>query len=299
MSYEEFKEALVAELEEFYGGDARIIVKDVLKNNDVHLEGISIIHDPTEKINPVIYLNDIYERYIADDLTMDAVVGRVVDLWEQHRHVDDLDQVEDILTDWENAREHVFPMLIQTSANEDVLNTLVSKPFLDLSIVYAIHLNTQSIGGLATVKISPAILDRYGISEDELHEQAMHNLQTKDTLRVEEMFDVLLDLCPQNVSFRVDDTGAMHVLSNGSGYYGAAQMLNMDRLEGKYAGRSFYVIPSSVHEAILLDDSEDIRPEQLDEMIREINGTVLDAQEILSDHCYYYDNNTRKLQMCA
>lgn len=299
MSYDEFKEAVVAELEEYYGGDARIVVKDVLKNNDVHLDGISIIQDPAEKINPVIYLNDIYERYVADDLTMDAVVGRVVDLCEQHRHVADLDEVEVILSDWEKAKEYVFPMLAQTSANEDVLSTLVSKPFLDLSIIYAIHLNSQSFGGLATVKISPAILDRYGITEDELHEQAMHNLQTKDTLRVEDMFDVLLDLCPMNASFEADDTGTMHVLSNASRYYGAAQLLNMDRIEGKYAGRSFYVLPSSVHEAILLDYSDDIEPEQLNAMIREINGTVLGAQDILSDHCYFFDGNTRKLQMCA
>ena len=54
MSYEEFKEALMAELEDFYSSDARIFFKEVLKTNSVRLDGLNIIFDQEERVNPVI-----------------------------------------------------------------------------------------------------------------------------------------------------------------------------------------------------------------------------------------------------
>ena len=91
----------------------------------------------------------------------------------------------------------------------------------------------------------------------------------------------------------------MYVLSNMSCNHGASQLLNIGELGEKYEGRSFYVIPSSIHEAILVDYQENMSPETINDMIREINATVLDATEVLSDHVYFYDGGSNELSMCA
>ena len=51
-------------------------------------------------------------------------------------------------------------------------------------------------------------------------------------------------------------------------------------------------------EAILVDDTT-IRADALDDMIRDVNSTILSPQEILSSHCYYYDGESRQLSICA
>ncbi|MCQ4957062.1 DUF5688 family protein, partial [Veillonella parvula] len=46
----------------------------------------------------------------------------------------------------------------------------------------------------------------------------------------------------------------------------------------------YYIIPSSVHEVlILLADS--IGKEELNQMIQEVNATVVESREILAEHC--------------
>ena len=40
-------------------------------------------------------------------------------------------------------------------------------------------------------------------------------------------------------------------------------------------------------------------PKELDVMIREINKSVLDTQDILADHCYFYDSSENEIRMCA
>ena len=60
-------------------------------------------------------------------------------------------------------------------------------------------------------------------------------------------------------------------------------------------GSGMYIIPSSIHEVILVpsvncDDGESIR-----QMIREVNDTQVEMEEILSYSLYYYDKEEDKV----
>ena len=81
----------------------------------------------------------------------------------------------------------------------------------------------------------------------------------------------------------------MWVLTNELGIYGATAMLYDGVLEeaGEKWEQNFYIIPSSVHELILLLEEWDM--EQLDLMIKEVNEREVKDDEILSDHAYLYD----------
>ena len=64
----------------------------------------------------------------------------------------------------------------------------------------------------------------------------------------------------------------------------------------QYLKDDFYVLPSSVHEVIIVTAAE--APEGsagLSDMVSEINKTQVDAEEVLSDHVYYYDRDKKKL----
>lgn len=298
MNYEEFKDALLAALRDFYGSDADIQLTNVVKLNDVHMDGISIIHKEGDtQMNPILYANDLYENYIEDGIPFEEIVGRVIDTREQNQIAPEIFDITKFLYDWNVVSGRVYPMLIQTESNKETLEHLVSTPFLDLSVIYYIKLDTLNEAE-ANVKITYPLLESLNITADQLHEQALYNLRNKDGLEIHSMAYILRDLL--NVSDLPDayENDTLHVLSNQSKMFGAAHLLNMDNLPAPYDNRSFYVIPSSIHEAILVDDAT-IRADALDDMIRDVNSTILSPQEILSSHCYYYDGESRQLSICA
>ena len=89
------------------------------------------------------------------------------------------------------------------------------------------------------------------------------------------------------------------VLSNGKGLYGAACMVYPGVLEalGAEEGRGFYIIPSSVHEVLLLGDTGGEEPRMLRQIIEEINHTHLAPEEVLSDNLYYYNFAEKRIKI--
>lgn len=83
----------------------------------------------------------------------------------------------------------------------------------------------------------------------------------------------------------------MYVLSNKSRSYGAACIAYPHILEmiGGILRSDYYVLPSSVHEVVIVPCCGNISAAELDEMIREINITQVDDEEVLSDHAYLYE----------
>ena len=96
-----------------------------------------------------------------------------------------------------------------------------------------------------------------------------------------------------------DKEDVMYVLSNRSRSYGAAAILYKGRLEGigEYLKEDYYVLPSSVHEVIIIPQSAAPGQEELSDLVTEINTTQVDAEEVLSNHAYYYDRKKKKLLM--
>ena len=55
------------------------------------------------------------------------------------------------------------------------------------------------------------------------------------------------------------------------------------------------MLPSSIHEVIITPDRHQFSYEELSAMVKEINETQVEAEEVLSDHAYYYDRTRGEL----
>ena len=92
----------------------------------------------------------------------------------------------------------------------------------------------------------------------------------------------------------------MFVLTNESNLFGAACIIYPNLLQ-HYAAEAqtdFYILPSSIHEVILLLDDEYVQSsEELREMVRETNRMVVDQEEVLSDHIYHYDREKDEIRI--
>ena len=89
----------------------------------------------------------------------------------------------------------------------------------------------------------------------------------------------------------------MYVLTNKEKLQGASTILYPDVLS-TFADRknaNLWLLPSSIHEWIIICDDGNMNRETLSEMIQEVNGSQLAVDEILSDHPYYYNRTTKVL----
>ena len=65
MNYENFVKEIHGEFEmlaERKGLSGRVVIRDVVKNNNVHLKSISVVNDEN-RATPTIYLESYYEEF--------------------------------------------------------------------------------------------------------------------------------------------------------------------------------------------------------------------------------------------
>ena len=72
------------------------------------------------------------------------------------------------------------------------------------------------------------------------------------------------------------------------------ETLAMDEIAEKLGG-DFIVLPSSVHETIVLPINEDMDPKELEGMVQQINAGVVSDEDKLSDHVFQYDSESHEL----
>ena len=59
--------------------------------------------------------------------------------------------------------------------------------------------------------------------------------------------------------------------------------------------KDLFILPSSVHEIIIVPATDDIDRKELDNMVKDVNKKELDAIDVLSDHVYYYSRDRREV----
>lgn len=57
------------------------------------------------------------------------------------------------------------------------------------------------------------------------------------------------------------------------------------------------ILPSSIHEVLLVVYEEELCMEELKEMVRHVNQTEVAKEEILSDNVYIYSRKTDKISI--
>ena len=79
-----------------------------------------------------------------------------------------------------------------------------------------------------------------------------------------------------------------YVLTNIAQINGATAILYPNLLQeiGEATQSNFFILPSSIHEVILMKDNGDMNAEELQRMVMEINRTQVAPEEVLSDEVY-------------
>lgn len=297
MEYNKFIELLKTELEKVCAEGVKLKIDTVRKNNDITYDVITF-NRADECITPVIYINQFYDNYCNGE-DINDIVRQIVSLDIENRNLPELD-VTDIF-DFNSVRDKVIIKLINRSQNEKMLKTLPFKEYLDFAIVFCILFEDFN-DNRATSLISNDLLDKWEITTEELYEQAKINTKRICPAELKSMNETMVELLLNDES--VDDDMRndilkhleeddkdypMYVLTNKKKMYGAAALLYEEELRS-FAENfgDFYIIPSSIHELILVPELISMSEQEMVDMVKEVNDNQVEPEEVLSYNVYKY-----------
>lgn len=233
------------------------------------------IGDEDLKFIPVFHSADL-----EDGLTPKEIADEVERIYA--KQVDDLDFDADDVSSKEYILANVQPRLIREEKTEYARrHNILLIPFLNLYIYFAVTIKESTdTGELVSYSLDITNLEKADITEDELLKAAKGNLRR--SVNIESIEDVL--------GLMDEDMGTtFSVASNTSRHYGAAVMILNDVLSDfESKAGSFHIIPSSVHEVLLVPDSLNIPPAELKDMLLDVNSTVVRDEEVLGLEVYSY-----------
>ncbi len=304
MNFEEFKENVVDNIKDYLPerfADADVTLQDVTKNNDRQLTGL-LVRTEDSNITPTIYLEDFFRQY-ENGTDMDSILSKIADIRVEHDAPEHLDAGK--LMDLDEVRDHITCKLLNADMNKGYLSNKPHRLVEDFAVVYYVDLGGDSTGHMSA-PITDHLLDSYGIDIPELDKIAMENLANSDiefkTMRevlVEMMFPDGFDENDPRAAMLPpeDEIPSMYVLTNAEKMNGANSILDPKTMEdiSEKVGGDFYILPSSLHEVIILPDSPDMDKDILEQMVRDINAGEVAPEDRLSDHVYMYDSVEKEI----
>ena len=287
MNFEEFKEAIVSDIKKYMPdsySEAEVIIRNVDKNNGTKLTGL-VIQKKNQSTVPTIYLEQSFNAY-QSGVELEEILTQISKIREKYE-IEEVDPSD--ITDFEKVKGCIVPRLVNAEMNAEQLQQKPHVLVEDLAVIFAIMLGNSPYDEQMSVQVDNHLADTWGKSTEELYELAVSNLEADNSGRLSTMAEILKRTMPaEEVDFFAADL-PMYVITTESGIYGANLLLNKKFMDNVISqlGSDFVILPSSVHECILITGSEQ-EISFLKQMVSEVNGSEVSPEEVLSNNVYRY-----------
>ncbi len=284
-------------------GGGTLETVSVTKNNGVRMDGLTLKHKG-EEVAQVVYFKDCYAFYKMG-MDLDEIVQRIVDRLMETCPYFPLQDLKN-LTNYEEMRKLVTMKLVSYERNREALKDRPHLRKLDLAIEFRISCDIDN-ACTASTAVTTALMEAWGVSESVLFEQACTNMRQRwhpVLLPMSQLFVDLLDFESMEPKMKMNlirhlmpdlekaqNLAPFYLLSNQLREDGAILWFSTDKIKDFARERKcrVFILPSSVHELLLLPDDGWVDTDEIRSIIRSVNRDVVDARDFLSDHLYVYD----------
>ena len=300
-----FAEQLREKLYQKFGRDAKIDIHETFRNNGVHYHAVAILQKGNN-ISPNIRLDNFYRSYL-EGIDLGEIAEEIADIYDraEKEHVD-----LSFFSDFAKAKSSILLKVVGYEKNKERLKVIPHIKFMDLALTFYFYIE-GGIGENASVQIENSHLEMWNISEGELYDLAVENTRRRMPVKIDNICDIIIAILKKDgvepspkvvAEFRRESRGIpMYVLTNRQNYFGASVIYypGVLRRIAQRIHSDLIILPSSIHEVILLpaDGTEDA--DTLNEIIVDVNRSQVAEEEVLSDHFYYYDLERDELRMPA
>lgn len=290
MQYETFKHLIIEKLHSHFQEPKNITIHEITKINGFKMEGLVIL-DQGFNIAPTLYLDYYFKKYESGTDFTDVLEELIMN-YEANRPRTPIDV--SFFTDYEQAKHRIVFKVINYEKNRELLENIPHFPFLDLAIVFYCLVHSDATGN-ASILIHHQHMQRWNATPEQLMQLSMENTPSLLEYELRSMESILSD----NNRIRIPSLYPMYVLTNYSHLNGACCILYKNLLKqfSEKINSDFFILPSSIHEVILLPANDISAIEALSEMVKEVNTVEVSEDEILSDHAYYYSRRDNCMSM--
>lgn len=306
-----FAEGVAKQIKEYlpdYYQDSDIHVVERIGNNGVRQTGLSI-HTGGEDTVSWVYMKPFYQEVRLNQSlkeTMEKIACQIGESRKTKMFFEEISR-----GDFDKAKDYLNVLLVNTDANRWALPNTIHKNIENLSAICKIGMLCS--GESITTDVTKDMLECWNISEDELFDAALANMQKPGNIVLKSMdsivkelldetpcieTDEIKDLLEESVVLIGDQKEKIYVLTNKERVGGASSILCSEVMEkvGRMFPEGFYIIPSSLHETLIVSKEGRLGPKELGETVREVNQTQVEKEDVLSDRIYEYDKEQGKIR---
>lgn len=295
MNFTNFVDRVQTEIEKKIGTDYYVDILEFQENNGIASAGL-YVGKGLNGIAPVIRM-DSYFVQCQNGMAMDDIVSDIINTVQDDTMGQSL-SMEDILN-FSQMKERIILRLINTEANRQMLDNVPHRGWMDISVVYYLLLGRDTSGQMTTL-ISNELIHEWGVKAEDLYDVAHENMKRLFPVEIRSMSEVMAEILEETLGEDSDrewieplvgsDVTPTYVLGNGTGLYGAGGILPGLGIEdfANKLGTDLIVLPSSVHEVILVPAKEGMDLDGMAMIVKNINQTQVPMNDRLSDSIYYF-----------
>ena len=308
MNFEEFINTIKDTIKDYLPEEYKDAEVNLLENRklNTHYTGLTVTRKG-DTLAPTINLNALFENYGQQtENNLASVMEEVTSVIQHTPGKFDIGRV----MDYDRVKKNLFMKLSAAEKNADVLEHTPHITKEDLALTFHIMLD-QGEKGTATTMITDKMMDAYGVDLEKLYQDALHNSPVIAPAQIENMGEVLERMmledmkaagAPAEVIQEMEKDlqetsrdNPMTVITNNRSTDGAAAIFYpgvMDQV-GERLNGDYFILPSSVHEILVVPDDGNISFRELTDMVKEVNRTQVAPEDRLTDQVYHYDTADR------
>ena len=301
MDYESFKEQFTEDVKQkiFESGmEADVSTQEVTKLNESY-DAITVTPEGSN-VGVNVNINRFYEA-MEKGTDYDAVVNMAVEVIENG--VKERPEIDvDALADYEQMKDKLVMEVVSSDTNAEMLENVPHKNMEDMSVVYRFELDAGN-AERATILATNQMIASMGVTPEQLHADAMENAPQLKPAIITGMNEIMVEMMgieqAEMMGIPLDEEEQIFVATVPDKIHGAGVLAYQDFMDqaAERAGGDFFILPSSIHELLIVPDNGQMGLSELQDMVREVNATQVSPEEKLTDNVYHYDTRDKVFEL--
>ena len=304
MDFNEFKEQFTEDVKQGLanaGIEAKVSTNTVEKMNESY-EAMTVTPEGSN-VGVNVNMEKFFEAY-ENGTPYEDVVDKAVNVIEGGFANQPTVDVA-ALTDYDQMKDKLIMEVVSAEANADMLDKVPHKEMEDMAVVYRFELDSND-DGRATILVTNQLIETMGVTPEQLHADAMENAPELKPAVIKGMSEVMAemmgvsteDLAMMGMPMDPADE-QMFVASVPDKIHGAGVLAYQDFMDqaAERVGGDFFILPSSIHEVLIVPDNGNMSLSDLEAMVKEVNATQVAPEDKLTDSVYHYDSQAKVFEL--
>jgi hypothetical protein len=309
VTYQEFKEEVKKNIIMYlpYSEmDVTVSLEEFVKINDQKTSALCIGIRGSNVI-PRIQLDSFYRMY-TDGADMKTVMRQIAHTYVESEKVQH-EIVHAIYNSYDSVKKSLYMVAMNKDSNLEYLKGVCHEdvPGTDITLAVRVLYGVISDKQYGSFLVQDRMIEKWGVDRNQVLTTAYRNTGSLFPPELKSMQEVMTSLgmfedgVDESECFGKLRPFEQYVLTNNANLYGATVMFYPQILKdiSQKTEANIYILPSSVHEVLLIKDNGDMSAEELQQMVMDVNRECLEPGEVLSDEVYCYDYKEQRLFMAT